>query len=68
MRPAIFGETGDQHRKGTVLDKLAIAYKTTRQPGRAAACWQEAAEAMRDVDDHEEAVRLEQLAADTQTG
>jgi hypothetical protein len=35
---------------------------------QAAACWGEAAAAMRDAGDHEEAVRLEQLAANAQTG
>jgi hypothetical protein len=34
----------------------------------AAACWREAAAAMRDVGDYEEAARLERMAADAQTG
>jgi tetratricopeptide (TPR) repeat protein len=61
----IFREAGDRHTEGIMLDKLAVIYKMTRQPGRAAMCWQEAAEAMRDANDHEEAARLEQLATET---
>jgi hypothetical protein len=34
--------------------------------GRAAACWREAAAAVRDVGDYEEAARLERLAANAQ--
>jgi hypothetical protein len=38
-----------------------------RQPDQAAACRREAAAAMRDAGDLEEAARPEQLAANTQT-
>jgi hypothetical protein len=62
---AIFRETGDQHGEGMTLTNLGIAYRSLRQPSRAAECWREAA-AMRDAGDHEEAGRLEQLAAITQ--
>jgi hypothetical protein len=38
-----------------------------RESGRAAACWREAAAAMRDAGDHERAARLEQKAANAQS-
>jgi hypothetical protein len=50
------------------LNNLGIAYQKLRQPDRAATCWREAAMAMRDAGDHEEAARLEQLAANAQSG
>ncbi len=65
---AIYRETGDRHGEGTALTNLAYAYQDMRQPGRAAACWRDAAAAMRDAGEHEEAARLEQLATNTRTG
>ena len=49
------------------LENLGIAFREMGQPGRAAACCQEAAAAMRDTGDHKEAVHLEQLAMNAQT-
>ena len=63
----IFRETGDRHGEGQTLNTLGIAYQEVRQPDRAAACWREAATAMCDAGDHEEAARLEQLAANAQS-
>jgi tetratricopeptide (TPR) repeat protein len=65
---AIYRETGDRYGEGQTLDNLGIAYQEMRQPGRAAACWREAAAAMRDTGDHAEAVPLEQLAVNAQAG
>ena len=65
---AIFRETGDRHSEGQALDNLGDAYQEMKQPGRATDCWRAAAEAMRDVGDHEEATRLEQQAANAQGG
>jgi tetratricopeptide (TPR) repeat protein len=65
---AICRETGDRYGEGQTLEYLGGAYREVRQPGRAAACWREAAAAMRDAGDQQEAARLEQLAADAQTG
>jgi tetratricopeptide (TPR) repeat protein len=62
---AIFRETGDRYGEGQTLNGLGIAYQELRQPARAAECWREAAAAMRDAGDHQEAGRLEQLAADS---
>ena len=42
---------------------LGSAYAELRQPDRAAECWREAAAAMREVGDHDQTARLEQLAA-----
>jgi len=63
----IFQEVGDRRGAGGILTNLGIAYKEKRQPDRAAACWREAAAAMRDVGDHEEAARLEQLTENAQS-
>jgi len=60
---AICREAGDRYGEGQTLGNLGRAYQEMRQPGRAAACRQEAAAAMRDVGDHEAAACLEQLAA-----
>jgi tetratricopeptide (TPR) repeat protein len=59
---AICRETADGGGEGKALTKLGAAYWQMRQPDRTAACWQDAA-AMRDAGDHEEAARLEDLAA-----
>ena len=64
---AIFRETGDRHGEGQTLTNLGLAYQGLRQPDRAAMCWQDAAAAMRDAGDQEEAARLEQLAANAQS-
>ena len=63
---AICQETGDRYGEGQTLNNLGNTYQEMRQPGRAARCWREAAMAMRDTGDHEEAGRLEQQAANTQ--
>jgi tetratricopeptide (TPR) repeat protein len=60
-------EIGDRYHEGQALAKLGNAYRDMRQRDRAATCWREAAAAMRDVADHEEAGRLEQLAAGGRT-
>jgi hypothetical protein len=59
-------EYGGQYGEGQTLTSLGQAYQEMRQPDRAAMCWREAAAAMHDVGDHEEAGRLEQLAVDAQ--
>ena len=56
-------ETGDGVGEGRTLTNLGNAYRELRQPDRAAEYWREAAAAMRDAGDHEEAERLQQLAA-----
>jgi tetratricopeptide (TPR) repeat protein len=60
-------ETGNRHGEGMTLTNLGSAYQEMRQSDRAAKCWQEAAAAMRDAGDHEEAGRLEQLAANARS-
>jgi tetratricopeptide (TPR) repeat protein len=62
----IFREVGDRRGEGGILTNLGAAYQEKRQPGRAAASWREAAAAMRAAGHHEEAARLEQLAANAQ--
>ena len=64
---AICREAGDRHGEGTALNNLGAAYQELRQPDRAATCWREAAAAMRDAGDHEQAGFLEQLATDAQS-
>jgi len=64
---AIFGETGDRYGEGTALNNLGTAYQEMRQPDRAAMCWREVAAAMHDAGEHEEAGRLEQLAANVRS-
>lgn len=49
----IFRETGDRQRGGGALANLASIYEEVRQPGQAAACWQEAAATMRETVDNE---------------
>ena len=61
---AIDRETGDRHSEGQTLNNLGSAYQGLRRPDQAAGCWRDAAAAMRDVGDDEQAVRLEQRAAD----
>jgi tetratricopeptide (TPR) repeat protein len=63
---AIFREVGDRHGEGGILTNLGTAYQEKRQPDRAAGCWREAASALRAAGDHEQAARLEQLAANVQ--
>jgi hypothetical protein len=41
------------------LNNLGEAYRESRQPGRAAECWRRAAAAIRDVGEHNQAVRPE---------
>ena len=65
---AICRETGDRYGDGQTLKNLAVAYREMGQPGQATACWREAAAAMREVGELEEAARLEQQAANAQTG
>jgi tetratricopeptide (TPR) repeat protein len=65
---AICRETADRYGEGQTGENLAVAGRETGQPGRAAACWREAAAAMREVGELEEAARLEQQAANAQTG
>ena len=64
---ALFRETGDRYSEGTILTFLGDVYQVMRQHDGAALCWQEAAAAMRDAGDHEEARRLVQLAAAAQS-
>jgi hypothetical protein len=59
----LYRETGDRHGEGQTLNNLGNAYQAMRQSARAVECWREAAAAMRDAGDHEEAARLGQLAA-----
>ena len=59
-------ESGERHGEGTTLSNLANAYWDLGQPDRAAGYWRDAAAAMRNAGDHEEAARLEQLAMKTQ--
>jgi tetratricopeptide (TPR) repeat protein len=61
---AICRETGDRYGEGQTLANLGNAYQVMGQRDRAVMSWREAAAAMRDAGDHEEAGRLEQLAAD----
>lgn len=68
MTMGIFREAGDRHGEGMALGNLGSAYQEMRQLGRAAECWREAAAAMRDAGDADEAGRLEQLAAHAQAG
>ncbi len=63
---AIFREAGDRHGEGAILTNLARAYQEMKQPDWAAMCWREAASAKRAAGDHEQAARLEQLAANAQ--
>ena len=63
---AICRETGDRYDKGQTLGNLGDTYQQMRQPNRAARCWREAAAAMRDAGDHEEAERLERWATGAQ--
>ena len=66
---AIRRETGDRYREARTLSNLGNAYyQEMQQHDRAAACWREAAAAMREAGDNEEAERLEQRAANTQPG
>jgi hypothetical protein len=61
---------GSLHREGEglTLNNLGHAYRELRQPDRAAMYWRDAAAAaMRDAGDHEEAARLEQLAANARS-
>jgi hypothetical protein len=51
--------------EGTALGNLGLVYHELGQRGRAAECRREAAAAMRDAGDHEQAARLEQLNAGT---
>jgi tetratricopeptide (TPR) repeat protein len=64
---AICRETGDRYGEGQTLDNLGNAYQEMGESGRAAACWREAAEAARDVGDHDQAAHLEELAANAQS-
>ena len=64
---AIRRETGDRYGEGRALNNLGIVYRELRQPGRAAECWREAAAAMRDTGDHDQARRLDQMAASIQS-
>ena len=52
---AIRRETGDRHGEGRTLTSLGLAYQELRQPDRAAECWRDAAAALRDAGDREEA-------------
>ena len=49
------------------LINLGNDYRAMRQSDQAATCWREAAAAMHDVGDHQEAGHLEQQAANTQS-
>jgi tetratricopeptide (TPR) repeat protein len=60
---AIMRETGDRHGEAWLLADLGDTYQQIRQPSQADACWREAAAAQHEVGHHEEAERLEQLAA-----
>jgi len=64
---AICKETGDLYGESGTLDNLAGIYREMGQSSRAATYWRAAAAAMRIVGDHEEAARLEQLAANART-
>jgi tetratricopeptide (TPR) repeat protein len=63
----IYRETGDHHGEGMALDNLGRVYEKIRQPEQAAATWRMAAAAKRVAGAHEEATRLDQLAANAQT-
>jgi tetratricopeptide (TPR) repeat protein len=65
---AICRETGDRYGEGQTLDNLGTAYQEMMQSGRAAVCWRDAAAAMRDAGDHEEAALLDQKAASAEAG
>ena len=56
-------ETGDRYGEGQALNNLGNAYRALRLSDRAAVSWRDAAAAMRDAWDYEQAARLEQLAA-----
>jgi tetratricopeptide (TPR) repeat protein len=64
---AVVGEADDRYGEGAILANLGSVYQELRQSARAAKYWREAAAAMRDAGDHEEAERLEQLVAGTQS-
>jgi tetratricopeptide (TPR) repeat protein len=64
---AILRETGDRRGEGRALTSLGLAFQQMRQPNRAAPYWREAAAIMRDTGAHEEAGRLEKLAANVQS-
>jgi tetratricopeptide (TPR) repeat protein len=64
---AIYRESGDRYGEGQTLNNLGNAYQELRQYEEAIDCWREAAEAMRAAGDHDEAGRLEQLAASDQS-
>jgi hypothetical protein len=65
---AVCRDTGDRYGAGQTLDKPRRRLLGDGQPGRAAACWRDAAAAMGEVGELEEAARLEQQAANAQTG
>ena len=56
-------ETGDRCGEGQALNNLGNAYQELRLSDRAAVSWRDAAAAMRDAWDYEQAARLEQMAA-----
>ena len=58
----IFREAGDRYSEGQVLGNLGTAYHGLQQADQTAICWRDAALAMRDVGDDEEAVRFDQLS------
>jgi tetratricopeptide (TPR) repeat protein len=64
---AIRREIGDRHGEGGTLKNLGEAYECLRQPDQAAEYWRDAAAAMHDAGDQEEAVRLEQQAANAES-
>jgi hypothetical protein len=55
---AIFQEIGEQ----------PSTFKKAQEPSMAAACWREAASAMRDAGDQDEAARFDVKAAECQSG
>jgi len=63
---AIRREIGDRYGEGKTLRSFGYSYQKIGQRDRAARCWREAAVAMRDAGDHEEAGRMEELAASAQ--
>lgn len=64
---AIFQETGDRYATGTALIHIGRIYEILQQPDQAAACRVDAAAALRDAGDHEQAAHIEQLAPSTQS-
>jgi tetratricopeptide (TPR) repeat protein len=62
----IFRSAGDRDGEGAILINLGRAYQGMRQPDRAAAYWREAAGALRAAGQHDQAERLELLAANVQ--